>query len=325
MVQVILPAFFVAERPQNGLVACADIRYAEHAVIIDVSRVGFYDPFGLAMVAASIQIALENGCHVMACGQSDTATYLARMDVFNGVQWLGACPEIGERHDRRRSLVEVTRIDDARDVDNAADQLASAVVGQIPDIDRTVVDDGMTAHSDFDRHVEPLKYCLTEVLENALTHARRGGRDSAVWIACQYYRSQDRISLAVIDNGCGFRTSLRNHPDLSEDATDRDAIMLGIRPRISCNRDLLVGADSVNQGVGLTTALRIVESASGAGVVLSGNGLYSTAHRSAALGLGQCWDGVAIGMSWLRRCLPAIRYRDMLPPRNGERLSLRFE
>jgi hypothetical protein len=85
--------------------------------------------------------------------------------------------------------------------------------------------------------------------------------------------------------------------------TDLDAILVALRPRVSCNRDLGVFKDSVNQGVGLTTVSRIAEHAQGRLVVVSGRGLHDPLGGSRRLAHGARWRGVAIALECRRDAL----------------------
>jgi hypothetical protein len=167
---------------------------------------------------------------------------------------------------------------------------------------------------------------LSELLENAMTHARRQGyRDACVWVASQYYPSSGMIRLGVVDNGCGFLATLRSHPDLRLE-THHEAILTALRPRISCNRDLRMGMESVNQGVGLTTTCRIAEHAGGRLVIVSGNAVHGTSGESGIISGGAVWQGVAIAMECRRNKLPGIRFRELLPPYEALKpVRLRFE
>jgi hypothetical protein len=53
----------------------------------------------------------------------------------SGVELVDCAPARGVRRDRRDALMEVTRLDQPRDIDSAANQLANAMVGRMRDID----------------------------------------------------------------------------------------------------------------------------------------------------------------------------------------------
>jgi hypothetical protein len=172
--------------------------------------------------------------------------------------------------------------------------------------------------------VEPLQYALNELLENALTHARRGNKYACVWVVSQYYPKKDLIRLGVVDNGCGFLESLSSHSELLQ-KRHLQSILLALRPRISCNRDLGLFNDSVNQGVGLTTACRIAEHADGRMILASGNAMHSTSGYSGE-NPDVYWQGVAVAMEVNRTKLADVRIGELLPSLNDvPPVTLRFE
>lgn len=327
MIEVYLPKFFMAVSPEAGLCCCVAIRDADDDVVVDVGAYKFFDPFGLACLGAAVRIALDDGRRIVGRNlSSEVGSYLLRMDVFSGIEWLDLIPQSLPRHDRADSLVELTRLDNHSEVDSTADKLARAVVGRIPGIDPNEPLDEMSGFNQYGRIVEPLQYAFSELLENALTHARRHRYIcSAVWIACQYYPSKDLIRLAVVDDGCGIRRSLENHPDMSKDPTHLEAIRLALRPRISCNRNLWLNTESVNQGVGLTTTGRIAKAANGNMLVVSGDALLRFDGSGRTFRGAARWDGVAVGFECCRSKLAHVSIRNELPKIDAPHIELRFE
>jgi len=322
-----LPAYLSIRSAAEVVAACQHLIKSDGDAVVDAAGLRFADPFGLAMLGATFHMIRDQGRAVGVRGLSfNMAGYLSRMDVFKGVNLIDCAPRATGRHDRSDALVELTRLDNQSGVDDLAYRLAKALVGSIPDLDPAEPSDEMTGFTAFDRLVEPLQYALSELLENAMTHARRQGyRDASVWVACQYYSRNGLIRLGVVDNGCGFLATLRSHPELRRE-THHEAILTALRPRISCNRDLRLGTDSVNQGVGLTTTCRIAEHAGGRLVIVSGDAIHSTNAESGTFTDSAAWQGVAIALECRRDRLPDIRFRELLPPYNAQTpVRLRFE
>jgi hypothetical protein len=199
------------------------------------------------------------------------------------------------------------------------------MAGAALDDDADAIPDDMTGYTPLDRLMEPIQYVLSEVLENALTHARRDGyRHACVWLASQYFPARGEVHIGVVDDGCGMLATLRAHPDLRQE-TDHAAILMALQPRISCNRDLrLAGNESINQEVGLTTASRIAEHAGGGMLIVSGSGMHDTQGASGSF--SYAWQGVALAIRFRRDQLLDIRFRDLLPSReNSAAVNLRFE
>jgi anti-anti-sigma regulatory factor len=324
---VLLPAYLSIRSASETVVVCGKLIAADGDGVVDASRLCFADPFGLALLGATFHMVQQQGRTVRVRGLSAVMSgYLARMDVFEDVVLEDCAPKQTQRHNRRDALVELTRLDSQRGVADAAFRLAQSLVGHIPGVDPDEPPDEMSGFTAFDRLVEPIQYALNELLENAMTHARSHGfANASVWIASQYYPNKDLIRLGVVDNGCGFLVSLRGHPELRREH-HLDAILTALKPRISCNRDLRLNMNSVNQGVGLTTTCRIAEHAGGRLVIVSGDAIHDTSGRSGLLAGGAFWQGVAIAMECRRDQLPAIRFRELLPPLDSQlTVRLRFE
>jgi K+-sensing histidine kinase KdpD len=170
-----------------------------------------------------------------------------------------------------------------------------------------------------------IQYVLSELLSNALTHAQRHGfRGRArVWTTAQYYPSHDKVRLAVVDTGCGLLATLRGHPEL-ETETHFAAISAALQPRVSCNRNLGVRQDTVNQGVGLTTVHRIVDQSLGDMLVLTGDA-YQRQRGGAVLRDGAAWQGVVTAVEMRREALRGLRVAALLPLGDAVSPELRFE
>lgn len=323
----LLPIYLSARSAAATVAVCQELIESDGDAVVDAGRLRFADPFGLAMLGATFFMIRQRGRRVRVCGlNAGMAGYLNRMDVFEGVELIDCASHATGRNNRSDALVELTRLDNHNHVDDAAYRLAKSLVGTIPGIDLDEPPDEMSGMTAFDRLMEPIQYALSELLENAMTHARRQGyRDACVWVASQHYQSSGTIRLGVVDNGCGFLATLRSHPDLRRE-THHEAILTALRPRISCNRDLRVGMESVNQGVGLTTTCRIAEHAGGRLVIVSGDAVHDTTDESGTMASGAAWQGVAIAMECRRNRLPGIRFRELLPPYESQiPARLRFE
>lgn len=324
---VLLPAYLSVRSASEAIAVCTNLITADGNSVVDASRLCFADPFGLALLGATFHMVRQQDRTVRVRGLSAVMSgYLARMDVFEGVILEDCAPRQTQRHHRGDALVELTRLDSQRGVADTAFRLAQALVGHIPGVDPNEPPDEMSGFTAFDRLVEPIQYALNELLENAMTHARRQGfANASVWIASQYYPKKDLIQLGVMDNGCGFLASLRGHSELRREH-HLDAILTALKPRISCNRDLRLNMDSVNQGVGLTTTCRIAEHAGGRLVIVSGDAIHDTSGRSGLLTGSAFWQGVAIAMECRRGRLTSIRFRELLPPLDSQlTVRLRFE
>ena len=330
MTSLTCPAYLTLKTPDNLIRLCGAALAAENSVTLDARALRFADPFGLALLGATFYMLQQRSQTVRVAGLTDAVGgYLQRMDVFEGVELVDCALPRGQRHNQTDALVELTRLDQRSQIDRAANQLAEALVGRMPDIDPGEPYDEMTGMNSADRLTIPLSYALSELLNNALSHARHKRHDdSRVWVACQYYRKDHRIQMAVVDNGCGMLETLRDHSALAGYArkTDHAAILAAMRPRVSCNRDLGVFNDAVNQGVGLTATACIAARAAGRLVVMSGAGYHDPLGRSGRLATGVRWPGVAIALECRREALKDVRFQECLPLiEDTPPLHLRFE
>jgi len=319
---IIFPNYLSAPSALATISVCQGILGSAGVVEINAVHLRFVDPFGMAMLGACFDEARKQGCVIRVHQLSPNLSgYLQRMDVFTGVELVDCASNNGARHDRSDALVELTRLCNRAEVGDVAHRLAEAMIGGA---DPNEVPDEMTGFTTFDRLVEPLQYALNELLENALTHARRGNKNACVWVASQYYPKKDLIRVGVVDNGCGFLESLRTHVKLQH-PRHLEAILLALQPRVSCNRDLGLRTDPINQGVGLTTTCRIAEHAGGRMILASGNAMHSTSGYSGE-SAGVYWQGVGIAMEVNRSKLANVRIRELLPSLEDiPPVNLRFE
>jgi hypothetical protein len=292
--------------------ACLDAIYQDPdaQITIDCSQVRFVTPFGLCLMAATFDWLEQEGKQVAHAGLSPSVgSYLARMDCLRGAL---AEPFVGPRNNRADALVEVQVISERGEADAAAQKLAQAFVGRLPETDLQAAPDEMTGLKPGEAVEEALAYIFTELIDNSLTHGRKHGFPNAkVWVAAQYYPAKDHIRLAVVDNGCGLLRSLGNHPRLI-DKSDIGAIKLALEPRVSGNRDVGLMDDSHNQGVGLSVSAELAIRAGGRVDIISGQGavkkLKNALHSWAIPG----WHGTAIEMTVLRKQLGGVRVSDLI-------------
>jgi hypothetical protein len=221
-----------------------------------------------------------------------------------GIEGVEVRPYVAQ--DRRLSLVELTKLSSAEEVDIAAENLSTAIVGGFAD--------GPTDRS---RYAHPLQYSLRELLLNALTHAKKEGRlQASVWVAAQHYPKEGVVRVAVVDNGCGVLSTLLRSPKLAE-KSHAGAIKAALEPFVTCNPELhlpFVG-ETANRGIGLTTTRRIATAANGKLVITSGNASITADRqlRSKHLPEGAYWGGMAVLLTCQRSKLPSVNVASLFP------------
>lgn len=283
------------------------------ALTVDCSELTFIDPFGLTVLASALDTVQTKGLDIRFdfLGKR-LSSYLARMDFFQHLNIAGVDIPAMNRNDRRADLCELIRIDEEHQAEDALARMAWAITGKIGGKNGVEIKEPELFH--------PLNYALSELVGNAVTHAKREGYlRASVWVAAQYYPGSGTVKLAVTDNGCGFLNTLRHHPSLTEQ-THPAAIAAALQPRVSCNRNLIPLGLSENQGVGLTTTARISKSAGGGIQIFSGDGLHSDmpSNRSQKRWqrqrqIGPHWQGVGVVVDLSRTQLTAVKIHELLP------------
>ena len=301
-------------RNHAGLFALAGeiTRSEDTSIELDASELEFIDPHGLTVLGALLSPLVDR--HIsMPWLKTEFAGYLDRMDFFKHCVIRDVEIPDWRRHPHPKSLVELTCITDSTKTDVIANRLADAITGKLTSAapDEETDDDGKNQYARF-RY--PLWYSLSELLENSVTHAKQHGYlRSNVWVAAQYYEKNKEVKMSVVDNGCGFLKSLAATPEL-RNKTHADAIRTALKERVSCNRDSPYIHGHGNQGVGLTTTMRIANGARGKLMIASGNSYLETENmRGSLLPDNGVWNGVAIAFSCRRHALPGINVRRLLP------------
>lgn len=285
---------------KNAIVASG-----ESKIVIDASKLRYIDPAGLCVLTVlanqlgHLDIELE-----LRELQQPMAQYLERMDLFRNCSIGGAPSFTGIRRESEGRFVELQCLDTVRDAAIAAPRLARTLVGKIDDVRLDTKPDEMTGKSEVDLVEGPLNYVLGELVENALTHAKgRGYNGARAWIAAQYYPNSKKVRLAVVDDGCGFLESLREHEAL-KDKSHVAAIEAALEPRVSRNRDVGLGLDSGNQGVGLTVTREIAMTSGGFMTLFSGDGWVADSAGAARERKAIArWQGAGVYMELKRESL----------------------
>ncbi|MFG5864087.1 ATP-binding protein [Metapseudomonas sp. CR1201] len=306
------PSSLSASAPTPVLELCSQINAIQDDVIIDATELAFIDPFGLAMLRATLESQPATKKVSVRWMNEELITYLVRMDFFEGLAVEGIDTQSARNPQGEPDhCVELIRVREGNS-EEIASRLIQAMTGMCGE-DETAVDEELDA----DRR--PIEYALKELLENALSHAKKEGNGNAsVWVACQHFESNDYVRLAIVDNGCGFLATLKGHAQLKEH-THLAAIEAALQERVSCNRGPHVGyeTDSQNQGVGLTTTARIAEAAGGLLVVASGDAWVMTSNGLEVVMEGSSWKGVAIAFTCHREKLHLINIPSLLPEAEG--------
>lgn len=324
-----LPSYITLRNTsENGAFFGALYEDTDQLVEIDCGRLSFVDPVGLCLLRhhlASLALTCESVRLINL--PHDKAAYMERMGLFDGVPAIHCAnrPAGNQRRELADRLVELRQVRTPFEIDHAAARIAEALVGA-SETPCTPDPNGMRA-SPAERLHAILQYIFSELLNNAAFHGRaRGFGEAEIWIAAQFYRPS-RIHVCIVDTGCGFLNSLRGHSALLRE-THSAAIEAALRPRVSCNRDLIRGLDSGNQGIGLSASHALATRADGSVDIFSGDAwLSSSSSHRAEHTMLRPWQGVGISLQMNRDTLqeldiPSI-INDIAP--NREARNFNFE
>lgn len=286
----------------------------DHEIYLDCSEFEFADPMGLCLLRYHLDLVTYLDCVVHIENLSDDwAAYFERMNFFTGLKNVHCAnrPNPTNRVARDHVFVEVTKIESESSIDLTAGRLAAAIVGASA-ASSDADPDGMSA-SPADRLHQVIQYILSELINNAAFHgAARGFSHREIWVAAQYYKNSDSVRLAILDSGCGFLASLREHSALREQ-THECAIGAALTPRVSCNRDLARGLDSGNQGIGLSVSRALTIAAGGRIDVFSGGSWYRETSQSKQFKpLNNDWQGVGVAMRMFRNRLQDVEISSII-------------
>ena len=298
----------------SGLLTLCDniISCPDDVIMCDASRLEFVDPVSLTSLAAIChRISLREQTVQLSNLKADIQSYLARMDLFHSCHVDDN--DMRARHDRSDSLVEIVQINNIAQADLVAPRLAKAVIGQMPDITLDGEPDEMTGYKPYELITVPLEYIFAELLDNALTHGRgHGHRSSGVWVAAQYYPRKQLIRMGVVDNGCGYYTSLAGNSDLVVDS-HAGAIETALLPRVSCNKDVGLMAETHNQGIGLSVVNQLVASAGGSLNLASGDAsIEVSAGKLGRTKTVSNWSGVNLALEIPRERIRSVKIHEVI-------------
>ncbi|GAD61993.1 sensor histidine kinase [Aquipseudomonas alcaligenes] len=193
-------------------------------IAVDFSGVGHVEPFAMLVASSEIQRAVaRNRPAKFECRNHEKMTYAAHMGFFkafgidfgnNPGQAKGSsrylpltilkCDEL-----RHQALTEGTEVGNI--IEEKSKHLASMLCnGASGDIHDT------------------LSYSLREIMRNVVEHSEA----SQIGICAQYWPTQHKVEVAIIDRGVGLRTTLSRNPHLDV-SSDKSAINYALMPAVS--------------------------------------------------------------------------------------------
>jgi signal transduction histidine kinase len=286
------------------------------------------EPVALCLLAASFGQLERRGQRARIRGlRPEVKVNLERLDVL--ADWLRERPEQtpDAESNESQSDLRACRVATLAQANELANVLGREIAAFVPSDDIEAVIDEDPTLVRYRVVEQPLGYVITELLDNSLNHGRAGGfGHSRAWVAAQYYRVGDLLRVAVVDNGCGFLQSLRQHPKVVP-KTHQNAISSAFRPFVSCKKDVGVFSDATHQGLGLTICRDLclladgrISAASGTAWLASPGTPDETARR-----LAPGYQGAVVMMTFHRRAItPGSLSEIFRRYQSDENLPIRF-
>ena len=210
------------------------------------------EPLALAMGAAWGAWCRRQGYEVKVENLGPRARYAARMRLFDhlGVPFVPGVQE----HEEAGRFLPVTQVNDTLSLRSVMADISALLHLQ---------DDSET--------LAAVQYCISELLRNVLEHA--ASPDGAFVCAHNFAgKALHRVSLAVVDSGCGIREQLsRTHSEAA--GNDAAALHLALRPGVTGAVPGMYGTPD-NAGAGLFITRCMAKGSGGYFLVASGQAGY---------------------------------------------------
>jgi signal transduction histidine kinase len=214
-------------------------RRTEDNIVLDLSGLGFVDPYGMGMLCLIGQALSQRYWDISCLLPEDPAieSYLTRMRVFeilSGHATLERTPETERPPARNERLMEVVGIGERRDIED--------VLGAIEKRVSVILSEELGYAV---REITDFKNVVAELCHNILDHSGGSG-----FLSVQRYLNtkigQKFAIIGVGDLGIGIRKSLAERFDVS-DWTHAQAIVNAVRKEFSRDTARGLGLYIVNQ------------------------------------------------------------------------------
>lgn len=189
----------------------------------DFRNLGTVEPFGMLIVGAKLRQFVET--HPDSIRQAlnyEKATYATHMGFFRS---------FGMKHGKELGTVQgnenfipITKID----VQDLREEARKNVEHIIETTEKKAESMAEVLARGETKLIEYLTYSIREIMRNIVEHSEA----KSIWISGQYWPTKDIVEIAIIDEGVGIQSSLRNNPYLSI-KNDEDALLLSVEPGIS--------------------------------------------------------------------------------------------
>lgn len=192
--------------PTSAPQLCSSLSAAplSNSYIVDLSAITHAEPFGMLLASAALRRFAEahraRGAQLKARGYEKNS-YIAHMGFFQSFGLpVGKAP--GEAGGSATYL-PITRVDLATVLraGNAPTQIDAVTHHSAQLTSMLLRQDSGPAYS-------RVLYSFREMIRNVVDHSR----SDAVWYAAQFWPTQKRVEVAILDEGVGIRSSLARNP-----------------------------------------------------------------------------------------------------------------
>ncbi len=215
----------------------------EDDVVFDFSRLSFAFPSPTLVLAAEIQSMIKSASHksYAATGidfSKPAHSYLGHIGFFKhaGIN-LGSAPGIASGGATYIPIKTLSRSEIEKRLTYPEQPIGAAIQKEAEDMARLLTE------SQELKVYRPIAYCIREVIRNVFEHA-----DIDI-CSISGQRFKEEVELAIVDRGCGVRSSLSRRYDFP---TDGDALLSAIKPGVSRSEPSGENGDQwSNSGFGL--------------------------------------------------------------------------
>lgn len=260
-------------------------------LVVKLGKLRWIEALPIAILAAYLKDhRIRNPKSQNSIEISDRYAYLQRMDFFRVV---GApLPEKFKRYDPTGRFVPVRVVDSGSGVQQVAEDIVRIL--NVGDPDAALV----------------LRHSLGELLDNVFVHAR--SRVNAL-VCAQHFPNARRSQIGIVDTGIGFLGSFaENKSYRTLKLTDREALMLGLRPFVTSKPRTLEPYESGygRLGVGLFIVSEVLWQVGGRILVVSGRQAFDRSRSRTKWRSVRAWSGTIVGFEVPDD--PIVSYNDAL-------------
>lgn len=199
---------------------------ANKEFIYDFSNMQHCHPFGLLLIGNAIRRNKKhysNSKHtLLGVGFSQGSNFASDLGFFQYIGWdIGRRTSLQDYGIRHIPIKKIT----IKDLQNQG--INTLVLGEL--IDTYAGELAFTLTQDEQSEItKTFQYCLREMIRNSFEH----GKVNEVWVCGQFWPSRNEAEIALIDEGCGIRSSLRTNRRFKI-SSDEEANKLALQPGAS--------------------------------------------------------------------------------------------